>query len=82
MRTCSQFSLAVVALSFLAMTGCAHTGASQSPALSGANTPLMTIMGAAGKGETAKAGYAKHPQSPIAEAMSAEAAGAYTKVAR
>ena len=84
MRSCQLFSLAVVALSFVSMTGCAHAGLSQATAtgLTGENAPIMHAMKAAGASTSASTGYTKHAESPIAAAMNAAAQGGYTKKAQ
>lgn len=83
MRSCQLFSLAVVALSFMSMTGCASTGLAQATAtgLTGENAPVTQAMAAAGTGN-AVAGYHKQAVSPIAAAMAQAAEGAYAKKAQ
>jgi hypothetical protein len=71
--------MAVVALSVVSLTGCAHAGLSQAAAASAdLNAPVVSAMKAAG---TAKGAYAKQGANPIADAMT-QAAGAYTKEAQ
>lgn len=84
MRSCQLFSLAVVALSFMSMTGCASTGLAQATAtgLTGENAPVTQAMAAAGVGNGAAAGYHKQAVSPIAAAMAQAAQGDYTKKAQ
>ena len=68
MRSCSMFSLAVVALAFVSLTGCAHTGTTvRATGLTGENAPITQAMKAAGT--EAGTGYAKRVASPIADAL-------------
>jgi hypothetical protein len=76
MRSCQLFSLAVVALSFVSMTGCAHVGLVKASGLSGENAPIMKVMRSAAA-ETAQ-GFKKVPASPITGAM-LKAQGSYAK---
>lgn len=90
MHACSKFSLAVLALSFVSLTGCAHLNGSQVTAtgLSGANSPVMQAMQAAGNAGTVEASaeapatrYVKRAASPIEAAMT-QTQGGYAKQAK
>lgn len=83
MRSCSLFSMAVVALSFVSLTGCAHTGMVQATSLPGENAPVVNAMNAAGmSGGTYAKRVAATSTSPIAEAMEATQAAGYAKRAQ
>ena len=82
MRSCQLFSMAVVALSFVGLTGCAHAGQVATD-LSGAEAPIVATMRAAGNGDAVSGqGYAKRAESPIEQAMGEAAQGGYAKRAQ
>lgn len=89
MHACSKFSLAVLALSFVSLTGCAHLSSQvTATGLSGANSPVMQAMEAAGNAGTVEASaeapatrYVKRAASPIEAAMT-QAQGGYAKQAK
>lgn len=56
MRTCQLFSLAVVAVSMISLSGCATPASSKATGLSGANSPIQQAMEAEAAGGFAKRG--------------------------
>lgn len=84
MRACSLFSMAVVALSFVSLTGCAHAGMVGASSLNHEHAPIVSAMNAAGA--AGSSGYAKRvastDASPLAQAMEAAAGDGYAKRAQ
>jgi hypothetical protein len=75
--------MAVVALSFVSLTGCAHSGMVQATSLHSDNAPVVNAMNAAGmSGGTYAKRVAATSTSPIAEAMEATQAAGYAKRAQ